>query len=196
MTVDPDPDERSLVLRAQDGDPAAFEQLVDLHQGRLFRIAFMVAGDRQEAEDVVQETLVLAWRRLHLLEEPAAFRGWVAQICSRSATDVVRRRARRATAPAEAEDLEPAPGAASTVSPAGAAASDPARSALVDAQLTALAGVLASIDPEMRTCWVLREIDGMSYREICRTVDASEPTVRGRIARARARIVHEMEEWR
>jgi RNA polymerase sigma-70 factor (ECF subfamily) len=87
MTVGPDPDERALVLRAQDGDPAAFEQLVDLHQGRLFRIAFMVTGDRQEAEDVVQETLVLAWRRLHLLEEPAAFRGWVAQICSRSATE-------------------------------------------------------------------------------------------------------------
>lgn len=197
MSSEPGPDERSLVLRAQDGDAAAFERLVDRHQGRLFRIAFMVVGDRQEAEDLVQETLVLAWRRLHLLEEPAAFPGWVARICSRSATDVVRRSARRATAPAAAEDLEPALESSPSSGRTGpGATADPARSALVNAQMSALARVLATLDPALRLCWVLREIDGMSYREICRAVDASEPTVRGRIARARARIVDEMEEWR
>lgn len=196
MTAEQALDEHTLVLRAQDGETAAFEQLVDRHQGRLFRIAFMVLGDRQEAEDVVQESLVLAWRRLGLLEDPAAFRGWVARICSRGATDVVRRRARRATAPAEAEDLDHGPESLYRLSPGGATAADPARSALVNAQMQALARVLAELDPDVRLCWVLREIDGMSYREICRAVDATEPTVRGRISRARARIVQEMEEWR
>lgn len=190
-------EERSLVLRAQDGETAAFERLVDLHQGRLFRIAFMVLGDRQDAEDVVQESLVLAWRRLELLEDPSAFRGWVAQICTRRATDVVRRLARRGTSAAADEDLEAgadAPANVSSVSPARPA--DPARSALVNAQMRALAEILGALDPSLRTCWVLREIDGMSYGEICRVVDAPEPTVRGRIARARAQIVREMEEWR
>lgn len=197
MSPDLGPEERVLVLRAQDGDTAAFEQLVDRHQGRLFRIAFMVVGDRQEAEDLVQETLVLAWRRLHLLDEPAAFRGWVARICSRSATDLVRRRARRATAPAASEDLEPALESSAETGRGGPAATpDPARSALVNAQMDDLARVLETLDPAMRLCWVLREIDGMSYREISTAVDASEPTVRGRIARARARIVEEMKEWR
>ncbi|MGP9536633.1 RNA polymerase sigma factor [Brachybacterium sp. AOP43-C2-M15] len=202
-TVTPAPEtsaeERALILRAQDGDTAAFEQLVDLHQGRLFRIAFMVVGDRQDAEDVVQEALVLAWRRLHLLEEPDAFRGWVAQICARRATDVVRRLARRATSAAADEDLEAgSDGSAdrSQLYPNSSTATDPSTTALVNAQMAALARILRSIDPAQRTCWVLREIDGMSYREICRVVDASEPTVRGRIARARAQIVREMEEWR
>lgn len=193
------PEERALVLRAQDGESAAFEQLVDLHQGRLFRIAFMVVGNRQDAEDVVQESLVLAWRRLHLLEDPAAFRGWVAQICTRRATDVVRRLARRGTSAAADEDLEAGFGVAavaSPVSPSRSATTDPAASALVNAQMSALAAILGSIDPALRTCWVLREIDGMSYREICRVVDAPEPTVRGRIARARTQIAREMEEWR
>lgn len=202
MTPETTPEERALVLRAQDGEAAAFEQLVDLHQGRLFRIAFMVVGDRQDAEDVVQESLVLAWRRLHLLEDPAAFRGWVAQICSRRATDVVRRLARRATNVAADDDLEASSGSpaetasSSRVSPNRSTAADPAASALVNAQMRALAGILGSIDPAQRTCWVLREIDGMSYREICRVVDATEATVRGRIARARTQIVREMEEWR
>ena len=75
MSPDPGQEERTLVLRAQDGETTAFEQLVDRHQGRLFRIAFTVVGDRQEAEDLVQETLVLAWRRLHLLEELARHAG-------------------------------------------------------------------------------------------------------------------------
>lgn len=192
MTPDAAAEERALVLRAQDGEVAAFERLVDLHQGRLFRIAFMVIGDRQDAEDVVQESLVLAWRRLDLLAEPAAFRSWVAQICTRRATDVVRRLSRRATDAAADDDLE----AGSRTTPLGPTATDPAASALVNAQMRALAGILASIDPAVRTCWVLREIDGMSYREIGRVVDATESTVRGRIARARAKIVREMEEWR
>lgn len=199
MTPETTPEERALVLRAQDGEAAAFEQLVDLHQGRLFRIAFMVVGDRQDAEDVVQESLVLAWRRLHLLEDPAAFRGWVAQICTRRATDVVRRLARRGTSAAADEDLEAGtadPTAASQVSPSRSTTTDPAASALVNAQMRALATILGSLDPALRTCWVLREIDGMSYREICRVVDAPEPTVRGRIARARTQIVREMEEGR
>ena len=205
MTPETIPEERALVLRAQDGESSAFEQLVDLHQGRLFRIAFMVVGDRQDAEDVVQESLVLAWRRLHLLEDPAAFRGWVAQICTRRATDVVRRLARRGTSAAADEDLEAGFGdtagsgesaGASQVSPSRSSTRDPAASALVNAQMRALAGILGSIEPALRTCWVLREIDGMSYREICRVVDATEPTVRGRIARARTQIVREMEEWR
>lgn len=199
MTPETTAEERALVLRAQDGEAAAFEQLVDLHQGRLFRIAFMVVGDRQDAEDVVQESLVLAWRRLHLLEDPAAFRGWVAQICTRRATDVVRRLARRGTSAAADEALEAGFGeaaGASRVSPSRSTTTDPATSAMVNAQMSALATILSSIDPALRTCWVLREIDGMTYREICRVVDAPEPTVRGRIARARTQIVREMEEWR
>ena len=58
--------DRALALRAQDGDPDAFDVLIDRHQGRLFRIAYLVLGDRQDSEDVVQETLLTAWKRLHL----------------------------------------------------------------------------------------------------------------------------------
>lgn len=185
-------DERTLVLRAQDGDAAAFEQLVDLHQGRLFRLAYMILGDRQDAEDVVQESLVLAWKRLHLLEDPSSFRAWTSRICTNGATDVGRRRSRRRTEVAEDLALEDRRAQA-----VGAGrADDPAHEALVNAQLQALSRILADLEPGLRTCWALREIDGMSYLDIARAVDATEPTVRGRIARARTRIAQRMQEWR
>lgn len=188
--------ERALVLRAQDGDVAAFERLVDRHQGRLFRIAYMILHDRMDAEDVVQESLVLAWRRLELLEDPGAFSGWVSQITTRAATDVVRRAARRATDAADDEDFERLPASPSLGAGTTRGNLDPERSALVHAQMTALAGILQTLDAPVRTCWVLREIDGMSYREISTIVDATESTVRGRIARARTHIVERMKEWR
>lgn len=180
--------DRTLVLRAQDGDPDAFDVLIDRHQGRLFRIAYLVLGDRQDSEDVVQETLLTGWKRLHLLEDPDAVRAWLAQICTRRATDIARRRARRATVTHRPEDLhrhrDPRPRA------------DPAHASEVNAQMRALAQVLATMDPDLRACWTLREIDGMSYRQIAAALDVTESTARGRIARARTHVIDYMKEWR
>ncbi|OYO17095.1 RNA polymerase sigma factor [Enemella evansiae] len=187
-------DDRQLILRAQDGETEAFGQLVDRYQGRLFRTAYMILADRQDSEDVVQETLILAWKRLHLLENPAAFRGWVSQICSRRATDMVRRRARRQTDAHDPEDLQLESNGMADGSRRSRV--DPAHTTEVNAQLHALAQILATLDSELRVCWVLREIEELSYREIAQTLSLTEPTVRGRIARARTQIIQRMEEWR
>lgn len=187
-------DDRQLILRAQDGETEAFGQLVDRYQGRLFRTAYMILADRQDSEDVVQETLILAWKRLHLLENPAAFRGWVSQICSRRATDMVRRRARRQTDAHDPEDLQLESNGMADGSRRSRV--DPAHTTEVNAQLHALARILATLDSELRVCWVLREIEELSYREIAQTLSLTEPTVRGRIARARTQIIQRMEEWR
>lgn len=180
--------DRALALRAQDGDPDAFDVLIDRHQGRLFRIAYLVLGDRQDSEDVVQETLLTAWKRLHLLEDPDAVRAWLAQICSRRATDIARRRARRATDAHRPEDLHRHRDPSSRA--------DPAHASEINAQMRALAQVLATMDPDLRACWTLREIDGMSYRQIAAALDVTESTARGRIARARTHVIDYMKEWR
>ena len=180
--------DRTLVLRAQDGDPDAFDVLIDRHQGRLFRIAYLVLGDRQDSEDVVQETLLTGWKRLHLLEDPDAVRAWLAQICTRRATDIARRRARRATDAHRPQDLHRHRDPRSRA--------DPAHASEVNAQMRALAQVLATMDPDLRACWTLREIDGMSYRQVAAALDVTESTARGRIARARTHVIDYMKEWR
>ena len=185
-------EDRYLVLRAQDGDIDAFEKLVKRYQGRLFRSAYMIVRNRQDSEDIVQDTLVQAWGSLHLVREPAAFRGWIMQICTNKATSMVRKRQRRATDPYDAEGLEGVSGAAEMTSSSTA---DPADSSEVNAQIQALANLLASVEPELRVVWILREIDEMSYEEIAKTLNLTVSTVRGRLARARSLIIRLMKEW-
>lgn len=197
-------DERALVLRAQDGDVDAFEVLIDRHQSSLLRLASATLRNRADAEDVVQETLLTAWRRLHLLQEPAAFRSWLLQICSRRATDVVRRSARRGTDPLAPEDFpeqEGVGGSTGTVGSGSAGAGadghgDPFDAVVVGEQMRTLRQLLDGLEESQRACWVLREIEGLGYAEIASALDLSESTVRGRLARARAHIIARMEEWR
>lgn len=178
----------AMVLRAQDGDTESFDQLIDRYQGRLFRVAYLVLGDRQDSEDVVQEALLTAWKRLPLLEKPDSVRSWLAQICSRRALDVARRRSRRAT------DTQP-PETMQAQRDDGPRA-DPAHTAEVNVQMHALAQVLAEMEPELRSCWTLREIDGMTYREVAGALGVTEATARGRIARARTHVIDHMKDWR
>ena len=72
---------------------------------------------------------------------------------------------------------------------------DPAESSEVNAQIEALADLLASVQPELRIVWVLREIDDMSYEEIAQALNLTESTVRGRLARARSLVMRQMKEW-
>lgn len=189
-----------LVLRAQDGDVEAFERLVLRYQGRMFRAAYFVVGNRQDAEDVVQDSLILAWRRLHLLREPEAFRGWLLRICTNEATSAVRRQSRRGTNPHEMETLETltSTGDASHVNNAlssGTAPTNPARSCEVNAQMEALKNILAELNSDLRIVWVFREVDGMAYEEIADTLNLTPSTVRGRLSRARSIVMEKMEEW-
>ena len=181
-----------LVLRAQDGDIDAFEQLVERYQGRLFRTSYMIVRNRHDSEDIVQETLIQAWRSLHLIKEPAAFRGWLMRICTNKATSMMRKRQRQATDPYDAESLETARAVAGKTSTSTA---DPVESSEVNAQLKALADLLASVKPELRIVWILREIDDLSYEEIAQTLNLTDSTVRGRLARARSLVMRQMKEW-
>lgn len=195
--------DKHLVLRAQDGDLQAFEKLVGRYEGRLFRAAYMLVGNRHDAEDVVQDALVLSWKRLHLLREPEAFRGWLLRICTNEANSVLRRRGRRATHSSAPEDLDALEGASAAASRGDgigtrrlAAQGDPSHSNEVNAQIAALSEVLARISPELRACWTLREVEEMSYKEIAQTLGVTEATARGRLARARAVVMEQMEAWR
>ncbi len=151
-------------------------------------------ADFASAEDAVQEALILAWKRLHLLREPEAFHGWLLRICTNEATSAVRRRSRHRTDPHDSESLEALDSQTGDTRTSPTAA-DPATSNEVNAQIQALAGVLSTIRPELSIVWVLREVETMSYEEIARTLNITVSTVRGRLARARSAVIKRMKEW-
>ncbi|MDQ6740187.1 MAG: RNA polymerase sigma factor [Actinomycetota bacterium] len=186
-------DEGSIVARAQDGDLAAFEQLVIAYQDRLFRLAYRMLNDRGEAEDVVQDALTAAWRGLPMLQDVRAFGGWAYRLATNRCLDLLRKRSAHPETITDLEDLRSATEFRTTYGPAG---SDPAYEAETAARQDSLTALLNTLPPEQRACWLLREMHGRSYAEIGATLKISQSAVRGRLARARHEIAEGMSEWR
>lgn len=175
----------TLVVRAREGDIEAFEALVDRYETKLLRFAWRTLGDKQDAEDVVQDTLVQAWKSLTALAEPAAFGTWIYRMASNRCTDVLRRRMVR---PAEAQD--PADMGHHADGTASVENSVEARTALQH-----FSQVIQTLSSEQRVTWVLHQLEGLSYSEVATTLGISEGSVRGRIHRARVAIAEGMEGW-
>ncbi|MGI3779883.1 MAG: RNA polymerase sigma factor [Janthinobacterium lividum] len=140
--------EAIVVGRAQEGDLEAFELVVRRNQGPVLRLAYRMLGDRGEAEDVVQDCLVLVWRKLPSLTDVQAFHRWIHQLATRRCLSVLRTRSRRrrdATAAGELERDLPLDGSA-----------DPASVAQHVAQVEGLDALLRRLPDEQRAGSVLR----------------------------------------
>lgn len=172
------------MARAQDGDPAAFEALVRHHQTRLFRFVVRMTRDRGDAEDVIQDTWVSVWRRLPTLTDRDAFQPWLYQIGHRQALAVLRARSRRDT-PTPDTALEP------PTSEAG-----PQQRSEDHARQRSLDTLVAELPVDLRACWVLTEVNGLTYPETAQALGVPVSTVRGRIARARHQLAEGMDPWR
>lgn len=186
--------ETTVVARAQDGDTAAFEQLVWTYEGELFRLGYRMLGDRGDAQDAVQDAFVLAWRRLPSLLDPQAFRAWIYQLMTRRCLNVLRVRARRQTDVAARGDL--ANEVDTGIPPTTSGADSPPAVVQAQAVRDGLTVALATLPPEQRACWVLHELHDLSYPAIAYAIGVPVSTVRGRIARARIQLAKGMTAWR
>ena len=104
------------VALARTGDGDAFRLLVERHSRRVFRLAFRLTGSEADAEDIVQETFLRAYRNLDRFEERAVVGSWLYRIATNCAIDLNRRR--KAEAPGRAEEASSARAEAAATSPA------------------------------------------------------------------------------
>lgn len=146
-----------------------------------------LTGSQADADDVVQETLVQAWKQLDNLRDPAAVKGWLLRIVGSRSIDHLRRRRNHAGLDAVENQVE---------HDAKPQAADPEHSAVITSRVEALKAALAKLPEEQRRCWVLKEFNDQSYEEIALTLNISQASVRGRLARARITLARMMEEWR
>lgn len=140
-----------------------------------------ILGSSDELDDVVQEAFITAWQKLDQLEDPRKVKAWLMRITTHRAIDRVR--AHRRTDDAEQLDV------------AAADHHSPSQLTQAKATVSALRAALAQLPEAQRSCWVLREVEHMSYREIAETLELPESTVRGLLARARRSIMKRMEGW-
>ena len=171
----------TLVSRSREGDRDAFAALVEHSHGTVYRLVLRTLADAAEAEDVVQETYIRAWRALPRLRDPGAVIGWLCRIARHAALDRARQRKRR---PIPSSDEQVLGGAMREL----VAAEDP-RAAAESAELRQLLmATIASLDEKYRVVFLLREVDGMSYEAIAQALGCPVGTVESRLHRARHKL--------
>ena len=179
MKVDPD---RELVERARAGERAAFDLLVARYQRRLLRLVLRLLRDPAEAEDVVQEAFLKAYRALPRFRGEAAFYTWLYRIALNGARNaILRRRQRAAPGPLPSQQAAPAPEIGT-----------PESMLLSKQVMQTIDAALEALPLELRTAIVLREIEGLSYEEIAQIMECPLGTVRSRIFRAREAIARRL----
>jgi RNA polymerase sigma-70 factor (ECF subfamily) len=167
-----------LVARVIAGETEAFAELVTRHHAACLRYAAHALGDSMEAEDVVQETMLRAYRSLRRYEERQQFRSWLFRILvNRCRTAAVRNRARQRRD--EAYDVD------------GRATGDTADA--IDLR-SRLARALAGLDAPHREAFLLKLGEGLEYDEIARMTGASVPALKMRVKRARDQVRARWEE--
>jgi RNA polymerase sigma-70 factor (ECF subfamily) len=167
----PEADDIELMRRAAAGEARAFHALVDRHAQRLFRLAISMVGNAADAEDVLQETFIGAFRGLRSFEARSSVRTWLSRILATQAARWHRDRRRSRAQPMDE----------SIPMPAGGPDSPP------DAGMDVHAAMLR-LSPEHRQVLALREFERMSYDEIAEVLGVPRGTVESRLHRARSEM--------
>ena len=168
------------VAQARAGDSGAFRVLVERHSRNLFRLAYRMTAHQQDAEDVVQETFLRAYRQLSKFDDRASFGTWLYRIAANCSLDLIRARKRRS------EQLEPAAeeGAPDPVQSLPDEAPTPERLAISGEVESKVTEVLAGLSEMERTAFVLRHYEGMCIDDISRTLGVQPNAAKHSIFRA------------
>ena len=179
-----------LVDRARAGDLQAFRELVERYQNRALSIAIGVVGSREDAEDVVQEAFLKAYRNLGSFRGQSSFYTWLYRIVFNLAIDLSRKRYRRSeTNVGDHSSMDVLSHHSSgDVSDFLGSVPDPDQAMQRTELGQSIARALDSLSAEHRAVIVLREIDGLSYSEISDVVGCSKGTVMSRLHHARKRL--------
>ncbi|MCX7847453.1 MAG: sigma-70 family RNA polymerase sigma factor [bacterium] len=175
-----------LVAAFQHGDEQAFTTIVERYKHRLLRLALSVVRNDDDALDVLQDALVKAYHGLRAFRQSSTLYTWLYRIVMNHAIDYVRRRP-QVVIESTSELLHDLPDTTPSVRP---------DRELMNAELRER--IFAAVDklpPKHRQVIILRELEGMSYKDIAAVVGCSEGTVMSRLFYARERLRQALEPY-
>lgn len=176
-----------LVRKVQHGDRGAFDLLVIKYQARVASIIGRYLQDHQDVRDLTQETFIKAFRAIDRFRGDSAFYTWIYRIAVNTAKNHLEFTGRRPQASADVQDAE-------NYENGGRLRSHdtPERLLQRDQVQSALQNAIAALPEELRSAFLLREYDGLSYDEIAGILDCPIGTVRSRIFRARDSVERQL----
>ena len=176
-------DDSVLVERAKGGNQEAFGALVRLHQDRAFAVAYRLVRQREDALDIAQEAFVRAYQSLAGFKGEARFSTWLHRIVVNLALDHLRRQPHH-----EAGEYKDARALEEAAHQVVAPTANPEQAAEATEMRGLIKRGLAALPAEQRTALVLREIEGLSYKEIAQAMRCSIGTVMSRLHYARRKM--------
>ena len=187
------------LARARAGNEAAFRELTEPHRRELQLHCYRILGSLQDAEDLVQETLLAAWRGLAEFEERASVRAWLYRIATNRCLNALRDRGRRPRAVPPMVDppeptrwieplwLEPYPDLLLEGIPDRSPGPAVRYEARESVELAFIVGLM-HLPPRQRAALVLRDVLGFDTAEVAEMLDTGEASVKGALQRARAAL--------
>ena len=174
--------EEQLIRRAQQGDNGAFEELLLLHQKKVYNLCLRMSANPDDALDLSQEAFLRAWRSLGQYQFEASFSTWLFRLTSNICIDFLRRKKRRQeTSLTESYD-DSDEGAELSVPDAQPG---PEQQAMTNETKIELAHAMERLSPEHREILQLRVIEDLQYEQIADILGVRVGTVKSRLARAR-----------
>lgn len=174
-----------LVTRLQAGDQAAYAQLVEEHAGKIYRLALRLMGNEADAEDVLQETFLSAFKSIDRFEARSSLSTWLYRIASNAALMRLRRKEPEQVSvdePFERDDGELVPRQLFDF------CCLPEEDLLRDEARAELNHAIEELPPSLRSVFVLRDIEGLSTEETAEALDLSVSAVKSRLMRARLKL--------
>ena len=178
--------ERDMIERASRGDAAAFNRLMEQHERRMYAVAPRMCGNREDAQDCLQEAMLRVYRAIGGFKGQSSFSTWVYRITMNTCLDELRRKKnRQSTSLDSLLDMGWSPSDDTNA---------PEKQAIRSELRRNLNRAIQELPEEMRSAVVLRDIQGFSYEEIAHMLEINVGTIKSRISRGREKLREKMKE--
>jgi RNA polymerase sigma-70 factor (ECF subfamily) len=174
-----------LVARLKAGDQRAYAQLVESNAGIIYRLALRLVGNEADAEDVLQETFLSAFKSIDQFQEQSSLSTWLYRIATNAALMRLRRKEPIQVSvdePVESEDGDLIPRQFFDF------CCLPEEDLLRDEARAEMARAIEELSPALRSVFVLRDVEGLSTEETAEALDLSVSAVKSRLMRARLKL--------
>lgn len=178
-------DESTLVTQAREGDTRAFAELVKRYEAKIFRLAQHITQNREDAEDVLQETFLKAYEHLDQFQGNSKFYTWIVRIAVNQALMKLRR---RKTDKSVSLDETIDTGEDTVTREVAAWDEDPEQRFSREELGEILDSSIQSLAPTYRSVFLLRDVDDLSTEETAEALGISVPAVKSRLLRARLQL--------
>jgi RNA polymerase sigma-70 factor (ECF subfamily) len=191
MVLGPVPDDdamssdEGMIAAVRAGDATAYRGLVERYQGRVYALLYGMVRNPEDARDLTQDAFVKAYRNLHTFREDARFYTWIYRIAMNLAIDFVRRRGKGPVAGFEEDVAVRDPDGGVSAAHHG---DSPGRALERKRLHAAILAALDRLPEDQKQVVLLRELEGLSYKEIASILDIAEGTVMSRLFYARKKL--------